>query len=84
MRLCDCPDPETCRRGFLPHGEGFDDAFPFSTDDNGGWHVRVRPGDTVKLVTDVPHPTARDGGRPIMVRERFWATVLAVHTLGQV
>jgi len=82
MQLYDGPDPEAFRRGFLPHGEGFDEAFPFSTDDDDRWHVRIRPGDSVKLVTDVPHPTARDGGRPIPVRERFWATVLAVHTLG--
>lgn len=82
MDRCDCPDPEACRRGFLPYGEGFDEAFPFSTDENGRWHVRVRPGDSVKLVTNVPHPTVRENGRPVPIRERFWAKVLAVHTLG--
>ena len=75
MRLCECTDPETCRRKWLP--SEYDEDFPFGIDDEGRWRVNVRLGDRVMLVTNVPHPKY---GGPI--QERFWAEVLAVHTLG--
>lgn len=77
MEFCNCEDPNTCRNHFLPKNNDYDEAFPFSQDDQGRWHVNVRPGDEVKLSTNVMVPNSN-----FPVQERFWAIVLAVHTLG--
>ena len=76
MMPCGCA---TCHSGTNCRADrvnpSCDVAFPVRENADGTWHVPLRVGDSVVVITDV----RQDGTR---YQERFWCTVWAIHTMG--